>query len=672
MDSRQSQDTLRSFQDPPPRPSNDDTARSPIDYGSVRSILRLPKTPGTGQNVRFFSRDAYKVISPDASLSLSTEANDPVSLMDRFQQATPEPQAPASVSAKGSAKGKGGPHRRPSVADIFASVPTADERPARSPATSLTMAIPSPDLSNIFDIDVPTISPAGAENSSIPLLDAIDMSGVGEPQGFTSSTPHKDKDADGDRTMFHSMALEDVAESEEEPKPQLQSIFTALATAPTTIATLTPPPSARDFERSNSFNFGQTVFYSLSKGSSSSTSSDRASSRLSDSSSIFKSRTRALSDGVFQRAEKDVHGSPEADINDLSADIVVYSPEQPDPFRANATTYYTPQTMIPPTPPQSGTKGGRAQAVHARTASKEEDIIWSLRTQLALQQELGAQYEIDLGARDELVAELTARCEKAEKEGERRRSVLRVWKKKVGELERTCRGLEEEVERSREESFERGVMDEASGEALKCLQRRIEGLEREKAEGEKKASEVMEEKEGLEKALVAAREAQAQEQPPMTEEAEALLAHAKHASVVERERHRIVESEWEEERAMLIMRGAQVETDREELAVELAAAQERLTEKDNEYGVLKAELEAQWKHTENGSDKLQEMAREMGALRADIESLERRNGEMAEEWNGSENRRVELESEIQETLDIKEAIEREKVEVITVLVLSHP
>ncbi|KAG2033671.1 hypothetical protein BDR03DRAFT_1014073 [Suillus americanus] len=46
--------------------------------GSIRSILHDPKTPGTGQNVCFFSRDAYKFISPDASASSSEPS--PISL----------------------------------------------------------------------------------------------------------------------------------------------------------------------------------------------------------------------------------------------------------------------------------------------------------------------------------------------------------------------------------------------------------------------------------------------------------------------------------------------------------------------------------------------------------------------------------------------------------------
>lgn len=143
----------------------------------------------------------------------------------------------------------------------------------------------------------------------------------------------------------------------------------------------------------------------------------------------------------------------------------------PDPFRVNAATYYTHQT--PPTPPSG---------VHSRAASREEDIIWSLRTQLALQQELCAQFEIDLGARDELVQALTARLDASEKENDKRKNVVRSWKKKAAELEKMCRHLEVVVDSSRRESMERSIMDEASGEALRQLHRQISKLEREKAE----------------------------------------------------------------------------------------------------------------------------------------------------------------------------------------------
>lgn len=50
---------------PPLTPTNN--ARG----GSVRSILKDKQTPGTGQSVRFFSRDAYRVITPDTSAAVS-------------------------------------------------------------------------------------------------------------------------------------------------------------------------------------------------------------------------------------------------------------------------------------------------------------------------------------------------------------------------------------------------------------------------------------------------------------------------------------------------------------------------------------------------------------------------------------------------------------------------
>ncbi|KAG6370371.1 hypothetical protein JVT61DRAFT_12185 [Boletus reticuloceps] len=146
---------------------------------------------------------------------------------------------------------------------------------------------------------------------------------------------------------------------------------------------------------------------------------------------------------------------------------------QPDPFHTDATTYYTHQS--PPTPPPGA---------HSRTASREEDMIWSLRTQLALQQEMCAQFEVDLGARDELVEALTIRLDASEKENDKRKSVLRSWKKKAADLEKLCRHLEEEVDNSRQESMERSIMDEASGEALRQLHRQISQLEREKKDVE--------------------------------------------------------------------------------------------------------------------------------------------------------------------------------------------
>ena len=55
-------------------------------YGSVRSILRDRNTPASGQNVRFFSRDAYRVISPDVSGNAGSSVEpEPTTFMQRVQ-----------------------------------------------------------------------------------------------------------------------------------------------------------------------------------------------------------------------------------------------------------------------------------------------------------------------------------------------------------------------------------------------------------------------------------------------------------------------------------------------------------------------------------------------------------------------------------------------------------
>ncbi|KAG0702143.1 hypothetical protein DFH29DRAFT_923328 [Suillus ampliporus] len=439
------------------RPSTE-TARPSLDTSSVRSILRDPKTPGTGQNVRFFSRDIY---SPDAASDPS-----PISFVDRLS--------------------------RPSAMDLF--------------------------------------SPEGNSN---PFID--------DALPSDSSTPFK---------------------------PPLESSFSFIA-SPTFSDEISIPPPPR-------------------------------------------SRSRALSDTVFQTMLRKQAQAPEADINDTSNAALVLAPE-PDPFRANATTYYTPGTMIPPTPPQSS---------HSRTASKDEDIIMSLRTQLALQQDLCAQYEIDLGARDELVQALTQRAESAEKEKEKSRTVLRSWKKKAGELERMCRTLEEEVDTSRQESLERSVMDEASGEALRMLHRQISQLEREKEglqdagvqsqlrEKDAEVDKLREEMKRRDDTECELRDGirDAKEQmdhltakSSMAEEALVL------AGEEERERHRTIELAWADER--------RIQSEHDAEATELRSHIEDL-------------------HLDNE------------ALKSDLEALETKILNMEEEWSEGENQRTELESEL--------------------------
>ena len=398
-------------------------------YSSIRSILRDRNTPATGQSVRFFSRDAYKVITPDVS-SASSEP-DEISFAARLNKAK----------------------ARPAAQELFANSPPSTPSMLGPGMPSMLTQVPPPNVSNIFDMsaemDMPII-PAGQE---VPMLDsAVEITEADAPN-----------------------------EDEEKSIPP------------------TPPAKTGLHDRSHSFSFGQTVFRSLA-----SPMEEARTSTPPPASTLSKSRSRALSDTVFHSFGK---GAPEADINDTSA-LQVYSsrppsphspprPKEKDPFGAHATTFFTPGT-VPPTPPD--------HPVHARKVSREEDHAWRLQTALALKSELCVQYEADLAARDELVALLQQRIAECERELDRRKGHIKGWRKRVAELEKCVRGLSDEVERSREEASERSVMDEASGAALREMHRKLNTLERECRERERREESMREEMSMREEELEKVRE----------------------------------------------------------------------------------------------------------------------------------------------------------------------
>jgi len=696
-------------------------------FGSVRSILRDRNTPGTGQNVRFFSRDAYKVISPDQSMDTESQSAPFKNQVQDTEVPLPERTSPERSSPPAAlARASQGKTSRPTVAEVFS--PLSDD--AASPAsqdqteynsTNFMSPIPAPDFTSIFDmseqVDLPAKPPGLGFDVEEPPLDSsmdLDVSSTNDghdgstagPNQLTS-TPYRDKGK--------GRAKEEPLKDEEQniPSPVDESIFHASEKLPRLQSVL--------HDRSQSFSFGQTVFHSIAGTSGSSKILPEPSAVFSlkpsfldkgvDSSSqasSLRNRGRAMSDTVFQSMMRSPPRHPEADINDESTqDLVVYSGgtgvAEPDPFRANATTYYTPQTMIPTTPPQGFPK-------HTRKTSKEESIIFSLQTQLALQTELSQQYEIDLRARDELVEILEKKLADIEKDEVKRKNALRTWKKKVQELEKTCRYLEEEVEGSRHESMERSVMDEASGEALRMLHRQIAVLEKEKNEWGRKEENLREEVETLE-SLVKDRSEdvmnlketlwsrdeserelkegirEAKEQMEMMgnvsvglideEELKKLMAEKQQRSEEERERHRVAEFGWEEERTELLAKVQQLEAEKAALEEELGNVRQNLQTRDDDHGILKAELEAQWVHTEEATGRIQslekkviEVEKERDAIKHDIEELEQKTANMEVEWTESENKRVELEGEVQEVWNYKEELEKERGRVI-LLSTSH-
>ncbi|KAF7373510.1 hypothetical protein MSAN_00561200 [Mycena sanguinolenta] len=737
---RNTPDGLRSPSEAPRAPSRAEEAHleptTPFEAksGSVRSILRDRNTPGTGQNVRFFSRDAYKVLSPDQSMdaeyqSMATHPNNTPappeeSFLDRLQRSGSTDSNVSSSMPRFASTSKS-TKSRPTVAEIFSPMGSpADKsaspvpKPENSDSQLLSQLppLPAPDFTKFFDmsqeLELPPMPPPGLGFDVEMSLNETETEGEGGPKAMTS-TPYRDKGKGKEREV-------DVPKENLEPTGVDETIFHAKEKSPRI------PSSLHD--RSNSFSLGQTMFYSMAHGDSkrSSTSSALAdypasaksspmSAQDSDapsraSSPGLKGRGRALSETMFMSMLRSPSPKlPEADINDeSSSDLVIYSATmdpkpEPDPFSANANTYYTPQTNIPATPPGADNGAGLA---HARKASKEEDLIFSLKTQLALQTELCGQFETDLRARDELVEVLGKKLSEVEKEEAKKRSVLKQWKKKVVELERACRYLEEEVEGSRQESMERSIMDEASSEALRMLHRQIAGLERDKESWKRvedmlrgevvtleavlreKNGEVEKLEEILRKRDAAQRELQAGIQLakqeieslsntsiPLIDENELkkmmMAKDQEDQDNEERERHREAELEWEDEKEELL---AAVETAKLEntgLVVELDNYKQQLQERDDELAMLKSELEAQWGHSEKSADKLEaaEAAKraaemERDTLQAKADELEEKLTEMDAEYVEAENKQMELENDIQELWDVKEAFEKEREELL--------
>ncbi|KIP06376.1 hypothetical protein PHLGIDRAFT_90915 [Phlebiopsis gigantea 11061_1 CR5-6] len=605
------------------RPSTD-SLRTPITpiaeskfpaegrFGSLRSILKPKDAPGTGQSVRFFSRDAYRVLTPEQT---SASETDDAGFLNRIQRSAPSSS-------------------RPDVQQVFSPPPPVPPPKEAEPATpglaSMMMPISPPSMANIFNAsgdELPTI----ASGLGAPLLDcAVEIS-------------------DTDEHMSMSISM-DSAEGE----PSM-----ALTSSPT--VKLGPV----QHDRSHSFSFGQTVFRSAATGAVAESSPAKSLSPT--------GRGRSLSDTIFASM---IHSSssapsdpkrPETDIDDTSQAMVAFHPPGPekDPFAANATTYYGPGTMMPPSPPQSN---------HTRTASREEDLIWSLRTQLALQSELCAQYEVDLSAKDELVDMLNARLSESNTELERRKGMLRTWRKRVGELEKCVKGLEGEVDRSREESVDRSVMDEASGEALRMLHRRIGELERERKDGDQRERALREElaaanaqveqtreelqtREQNERELEAGIQAAREEMEQMKHVPEAQALHH------ERERHQSARSTWEEERAALVASNDTLRNEHLLAQSQLTALREDIARKEDELGILKAELEAQWEHTERTTEDMEKLQQQRNSLMNEVEALHEKLAGVGSDHEDRENKRLELENEIQEVWAMRDDLEKEREEL---------
>ncbi|KAG8860613.1 hypothetical protein FRB91_002500 [Serendipita sp. 411] len=161
---------------------------------SIRSILRGPNTPGTGRSVRFFSKDAYRVISPNISASASLNFDD----------------AQESDEEDGAANSQGydliSPEFHQQIEELTRDVTRSFSRGNSGSRSSSLLPLPdsSNAASNLFDIslDMPAIPPP--ENATNIMLsdDAIEVPDV--------EVAHLDEGGSGGHSIstVHSVAFE--------------------------------------------------------------------------------------------------------------------------------------------------------------------------------------------------------------------------------------------------------------------------------------------------------------------------------------------------------------------------------------------------------------------------------------------------------------------------------
>lgn len=757
---------------------------TPLDrnrqYGSLRSILRETNTPGSGQNVRFFSRDAYKVISPETSASVqNSSAEHPAEDQDNFTQKMQK----AALEHGMGAMTPGGPdanetrfHSANASPNVFSSPDAnADATQFYSANGTPHSMFSAPNVGNVTDYrSADSFPPSDGHVTHYESIQGSANAFSGATTFYSPGAMFSEGMPDATSTPYNNINAQSRALGLPNP-PQLSGIFdhpstheqiqkdrTTLARAASARPTINTnmqangnrasshsTASSTSIETPNSVFHGseknlrrfsdQTQFHSMGDDvASEKLVPERASSSLGfqkvfkresvsaiegrmdfpagGNGSINSNRMRSLSERVFSRpsvndAKKINRDSNSSNGHSPSESPYTESPnsgmDQPDPFRADASNYYNSAAGFPNTPPRIGhlrtdsgisgvtaqsgrlssattssihSAGGRSQTSRtgsmASTSTSQtgntmqdldaNDTVIALRTQLAFHQELTGQYERDLRSRDAHAQMMNTKVAAYEAEAEKRTKAMRAMRKRVAELEKAARAMEEQMERSVQESFERSPLEGASGEAVRALHEQILELgrtqnemvvrEREmKAENERLMQELREKDAGLERLRKEIEEKQSKGEIGVREARENWERREAESSVVI-EQHREIELAWAEEQARM--------------SSEANNLREQLSAKDEELRTLKQEVESQWANTEKMSERIEqsekrreEAVRGWEECREKLMALEKRVEDMEVEWTESENSRAAAEKQLEVERQAKEEVEREREEV---------
>ncbi|KAG8835934.1 hypothetical protein FRC17_000019 [Serendipita sp. 399] len=197
--------SARQHSTPPGRTPSPPISKKERQNISIRSILREPNTPGTGRSVRFFSKDAYRMISPNMSASASLE------LEGGHDSEGEEDAGPHGLDAIS-------PEFQQQIEELTRRVSTQSVSGSNSDcksSTSLSLPDSSNAAPNLFDIslDMPAIPPPDNVTNMMLSDDAIEVSDV-EVVSLEESGGSRQS-----VTTVHSIAFETARST---PSPSLQ------------------------------------------------------------------------------------------------------------------------------------------------------------------------------------------------------------------------------------------------------------------------------------------------------------------------------------------------------------------------------------------------------------------------------------------------------------------
>ena len=508
--------------------------------GSVRSILRDPLAPSTGQSVRFNQRDAFRIITPNASASSAEgqEEGSPRTFLQRLRDAG------SLTDDEDERRSNPGTFPLLLERDPFAAT-------SRLPLSQKSLPSPSPmpqDISNSFSStsskDLPSL-PSDMDNlfdvsndlNAVPLFDSLvdveskpmdapippiplplpSVEGPGDPPSVdVSQTPRR-------IIPKESAAVEDTSPNSE-GAPSLFYTPTH-SRMPSEAPTIRPSPTSQESPASSKPSLSQPPSSSSrSRGSSHTSTSPSLESPEAINATVYHTpRTDSIADDVKQSPVSFTNyvrpSVPRKLVDGEDTGVPAFLIPSPSFTRAsfqeefvgvddsplkrhaderdlsvtNNTAFLVPNNSVAFPFPTSDLSSGTQQML---STLSQDNLINHLKERLSLLESISVQYEVDLSARDTLVDQLSTRINQADEElhawrteADRTTRKFDRLRQKVNVLTTQCEALNKEKAALHAEKRRSNMFDMASSVALRELHQRVGNLEAGKSALEERLAE---------------------------------------------------------------------------------------------------------------------------------------------------------------------------------------